>query len=317
MPAPTGSAPSKLLLFAAFAAIYIIWGSTYIAILFAIESVPPMLMAGCRFLVAGLLLFSWCRWRGAPIPGWPALVKISFSGIMMLVLGTGAVVWVEQYLPSGLTAIIVATVPLWFVIMDRHQWHFHFSSPGIIIGLLLGFGGVLLLFAGPGAIHFSGNRMQLISFFIMIGGTITWAIGSLFSKYRKIEGTPAMKAAIQMIVAGFIFLLAAGISGETRSFSWEQVSQRSLWALLYLVIFGSLVGYMAYVWLLTVRPPSIVGTYAYINPVVAVFLGWFFANEKISGQQLAALIVILAGVLLVSFPGASKKIIPFVKSGRS
>lgn len=289
------------MIIAAFAALYIIWGSTYLAIVLAIKNIPPFLMVGSRFFIAGLVLYVWCRQQGQATPSFDSVTKISFSGILMLFFGTGAVVWVEQYISSGLTAIIVATLPLWFVIIDKHQWKFHFSNKWIITGLLIGFAGVLMLFADKKTISFSGDKMKLISFFVMIGGTISWAIGSLYSKYKKMEGTTGMKAAIQMMAAGLVSILTGLVIEEPSGIVWSNISWGSVMALLYLIVMGSLVGYMAYVWLLSVRPPSLVGTYAYVNPVVAVFLGWLIVHEEITRQQIIALAVILIGVLLVNF----------------
>ena len=297
----THKEPSKTLIIAAFAALYIIWGSTYLAIVLAIKNIPPFLMAGTRFFVAGLALYIWCRLQGQATPPFNSVTKISFSGILMLFFGTGAVVWVEQYISSGLTAIIVATLPLWFVIIDKHQWKFHFSNKWIITGLLIGFGGVLMLFADKKTISFSGDKMKVISFFVMILGTISWAIGSLYSKYKKVEGSTGMKASIQMMAAGLVSILVGLIIGEHYRVIWSNISWGSVLALLYLIVMGSLIGYMAYIWLLSVRPPSLVGTYAYVNPIVAVFLGWLIVHEEITRQQVIALVIILSGVLLVNF----------------
>jgi drug/metabolite transporter (DMT)-like permease len=294
------AAPSKGLIIAAFAAIYIIWGSTYIAVLFAIKDIPVFLMAGSRFFIAGIILYIWCRLKGQPTPGLYSIVQTSFSGILMLFFGTGAVAWVEQYISSGLTAIIVASVPLWLVLIDKRQWQFHFSNKWILSGLLIGFAGVLLLFADKKAISFSGDKMKLISFFVMIGGSISWAIGSLYSKYKKVEGTAAMKAAIQMMAAGLLFFVISPV--VKNQIVWNNISGSAILAMFYLIFMGSLVGYISYIWLLSVRPPSLVGTYAYANPVVAVFLGWLLVHEKITQQQIIALVVILAGVILVNFP---------------
>jgi drug/metabolite transporter (DMT)-like permease len=292
--------PSKGLVIAAFAAIYIIWGSTYTAILFAIKSIPVFLMAGSRFFIAGFILYLWCRLKGQSTPGVNSIVQISFSGILMLFFGTGAVAWVEQYISSGLTAIIVATVPLWLVLIDKRQWQFHFSNKWILLGLLIGFAGVLLLFADRKAISFSDDKMKLISFFVMICGSISWAIGSLYSKYKKVEGSSGMKAAIQMMSAGLVFFIISPFTKQ--HIDLGNISWSAILALLYLIVMGSLVGYISYIWLLSVRPPSVVGTYAYANPVVALFLGWLLVHEKITQQQIIALAVILAGVILVNFP---------------
>lgn len=300
-PSITLRQPSKALVIAAFAAIYIIWGSTYIAIMIAIKDLPPLLMAGARFITAGAILYLISRFRGESTPSLAAVSKISLSGILMLFFGTGAVAWVEQYLTSGLAAIIVATVPLWFVLFDKRQWKSNFSNKWIMTGLMLGFAGVLLLFADKKSIDFSGDKMKIISLFILLAGTISWSIGSLYSKYKPVTASTGMKAAFQMLAAGLASVIAGLITGELPRLNPATVSAGSWIALLYLISFGSLIGYMAYVWLLSVRPAAIVGTYAYVNPVVAVFLGSLILHEVIIPKQLLALGVILLGVILVSF----------------
>lgn len=293
--------PTRIAIIAAFAAIYLIWGSTYTAIKFAIQDIPVFLMTGIRFTTAGLILYFFCRFRGEPTPGLNSTAKISFSGILMLFIGTGTVAWVEQYIPSGLAAIIVATVPLWFVLFDRSKWKYNFSNKWILGGLLIGFVGVILLVSDKRSFDFSGDRMKVISFFVLLAGTISWTIGSLYSKYQPMEGTSGMKAAIQMLAAGACSLIAAIANGDLHHVDWANISTSSIYGLLYLIGFGSLIAYMAYVWLLSVRSPALVGTYAYVNPVVAVFLGWLLANESINQQQMIALAVILSGVILVNF----------------
>lgn len=303
----TPKRPSQLLVIAAFAAIYLIWGSTYLAIMIAIRDIPPLLMAGSRFLLAGVFLYIFCRIRGEGTPDLRSLGSMSLSGALMLFLGTGAVAWAEQYISSGLTAIIVATVPLWFVLLDKRQWKFHFSSGWIMAGLLIGFAGVLLLFADKKSFSLDGGRMKIVCFFVLIAGSVAWTIGSLHSKYKPVQASTIMKAAIQMIVAGICALLTGIFIGEHHDFVWSAVSRDSLLALLYLIIVGSLVGYMAYIWLLGVRSPALVGTYAYVNPVVAVFLGAWIIEEPISSQQLIALAVILSGVILVTLTRKNEK----------
>jgi drug/metabolite transporter (DMT)-like permease len=298
--------PSQFLIIAAFAAIYIIWGSTYIAVLIALKDFPPFLVTGLRFMIAGLLLFIFSMIRGQSLPDLQSIVNLSFSGTLMLFFGTGAVAWVEQYISSGLAAIIVATVPLWIVLLDKREWKFNFSNKFIIIGLLIGFIGVLILFADKKSLDFSGNKMKLISFFVMLGGAICWATGSLFLKYKSIGASTGMKAAIQMIAAGIIFFVVSMINGEYQHTEWQNISRSSVLAIVYLVIIGSLIGYMSYVWLLSVRSAAIVGTYAYVNPVVAVFLGWLIASEEIVTRQIIALAVILFGVILVTLAKEKK-----------
>lgn len=305
-PALSLKQPSKALIIAAFAAIYIIWGSTYIAIMIAIKDIPPLLMAGARFITAGLILYFVSRARGESTPPGSAITKISLSGILMLFCGTGSLAWVEQYLTTGLAAIIVATVPLWFVLFDKRQWKTNFSNKWIMTGLLVGFAGVLFLFADKKSIDFSGDQLKIVGFFVLLIGTIFWSIGSLYSKYKPVPASTGMKAAFQMLAAGIVSVLAGLIMGEQKGFDIASVSSNSWMALLYLITFGSLVGYMAYVWLLSVRPPAIVGTYAYVNPVVAIFLGSLILHEAINPNQLLALGVILLGVILVSFSNSKK-----------
>ncbi len=303
---PVQKTPSQLLIIGAFAAIYIVWGSTYIAVLIALKDIPPFLITGLRFMIAGVLLFTFSMARDESLPGLRSVVNLSFSGILMLFFGTGAVAWVEQYISSGLAAIIVATVPLWFVLLDKRQWRFNFSNKLIIAGIVIGFAGVFILFADKKTLDFSGDKMKLVSFFVMIGGAICWAIGSLFIKYKTIEGTTGMKAAVQMIAAGLVFFIISIIHGEFQHTQWQHISQSSIFAIIYLVIFGSLVGYMSYVWLLSVRSAALIGTYAYVNPVVALFLGWLIAGEPLVIRQAIALAVILGGVILVTLAKEKK-----------
>ncbi|HEX2532825.1 MAG TPA: EamA family transporter [Chitinophagaceae bacterium] len=298
--------PSKGLIIAAFAALYLIWGSTYLGIAYALKSIPPFLMVAVRFLLAGGLLYGWCLLRGEKTPPLRSVGISALAGLLMLFIGNGAVVWVEQYLPSGLAAIIVATVPLWFVALDRRQWAAYFANKWIVAGLLVGFGGVVYLFSGNSSAQFFDDPQKLASLFVLVLGTIGWTVGSLYSKYKPAEGSTPMKVAIQMLAAGIAGVPVSVATGETAQFSWSALTPESAGALLYLVVFGSLVAYSAYVWLLSVRPPSLVGTYAYVNPVVAVFLGWLFAGEAIGSRQVVALAIILAGVILVNIAKEKK-----------
>ena len=297
---------TKTLVIAAFAAIYIIWGSTYLGILFAIQTIPPFFMAGTRFLVAGLFLLGFALWKGEKIPDISAIIKISFSGLLMLFIGNGAVTWVEQHLPSGLVAIIVATVPLWFVILDKREWKFYFSNYQIILGLLIGFAGVILLFAGKAAGDLFSSKIKFISLLVLIAGCIAWTIGTLYTKHSTIKASTTMKVAFQMISSGVLFFPLGFLVKEYNHFSLGAVSMQSTLALAYLIVMGSIVGYMAYMWLLSVKPASLVGTYAYVNPVVAVFLGWLIAGEKISIPQTIGLGVIIVGLVIVNISRGKK-----------
>ena len=292
--------PSKLLVVAAFAAVYIFWGSTYIGIALAIKSVPPFMMAAIRFFAAGIILYCWCIAKGEKNPDVASVSKNAFAGILMLFFGTTSLIWAEQYLPAGLCSIIIATTPFWFVMLDKKHWSVNFSDKFIIIGLIVGLSGIVMLSANKGSMHLEGNKSQVISFFILLCGSMLWATGSLYSKYSVTNGSTSIKASIQMMAAGVTALIVSFAAGEFNHFNWSQITVSSIYAMIYLITFGSLVGYIAYIWLLDVRPPAIVGTYAYVNPAVAMFLGWLILNERISALQIAALFIILSGVLLVN-----------------
>ncbi|WP_234734474.1 EamA family transporter [Tellurirhabdus bombi] len=293
----------KLVILAAFAAIYIIWGSTYLAALIGLGSFPPLLMAGLRFSSAGLILLVWCLVKGETLPSANFVRKNALGGILMLVGGTGSVIWAEQYIPSGMAAILVASLPFWFVLLDRHQWATYFSNKLIIGGLLLGFAGILLLFGFNSTPQTTSRAgMQMVSIVVLVLGSIAWVVGSLYTKYQPSTGSTTMNASLQLLAAGPFSLLLSGILGEFNGFAIGAVSVNAWLALAYMTIMGSLVAYLAYIYLLQVRPPAQVGTYAYVNPVIAVLLGWQFANEPITSQQLLALSMILCGVLLVNLP---------------
>lgn len=287
----------------AFAAIYIIWGSTYLVILYAIKTIPPVMMSALRFLAAGLLLYGYALWKGEQQPDFTSFMKNALCGILMLSGGTVSVTWAEQYLPSSTAAIIVSSLPFWFVLLDRKQWSYYFSSKLIITGLLTGFIGVILLmnFKDPAAAGITSSK-QIAGAVIIILGGIAWAAGSLFSKYCPARNSLLMNGAIQLLVAGFFCLQLSIFSGESSGFNFSQVHASSWLALLYLLVMGSLVTYLCYLWLLKVRTAAQVSTYVYVNPVVALLLGTVIAGENISTRQVLALLIILAGVLLINAP---------------
>jgi drug/metabolite transporter (DMT)-like permease len=287
----------------AFAAIYIIWGSTYLAIQVAIKDIPPFLMSAMRFLTAGLLLMGWCVWKKQPMPDRKIIGKNALYGILMLFGGTVSVTWAEQYLPSSLAAIIVSSLPFWFVLLDRKQWTYYFSNKRIIMGLLIGFAGVAILFGfGPRSHTSGGEGKYLTSIIVIIAGGIGWTIGSLYSKYRPAGNSLLMNAGIQLLAAGVFTGIVSLITGDHHSIVWKEVSVNSWLALIYLITMGSIVAYQSYLYLLTIRPAAQVSTYEYVNPVVALLLGALIASEPIAYIQVIALVVILSGVLLVNWP---------------
>jgi drug/metabolite transporter (DMT)-like permease len=287
---------------AAYLAVCIIWGSTYLAISFAVKTIPPLLMVGMRFTVAGSLLLGWCLLRGERFPGARTLLQSAITGILLLFIGNGGVSWAEVNLASGLTAIIVAALPLWMVLFDKTHWKESFSNAKVILGLLLGFAGVIFLVtAGGDSVHFSlRNTTQLTALLILIVASMSWAAGSIYSKRNPVPGSTFIKVSLQMLSAGVGLLLASALAGDWTRISWHTVSNSSWAGLIYLVIFGSLVGYLSYIYVLDVWPAARVGTYAYVNPVVAVFLGGYIGSEPMSIWQFLGLAIILAGVMLVN-----------------
>jgi drug/metabolite transporter (DMT)-like permease len=293
---------SKWLVVLAFAAIYVIWGSTYLAILFAIGDIPPFLMSGLRFLAAGIILYLWRTWKGEKQPDFTSFGKNVICGILMLVGGTVSVAWAEQYLSSSLAAIIVTAVPFWFILLDKQQWSSYFSNKIIVTGLVLGFAGVAVLvaFTKSEHVYFQNTGKQWLGALALIVGSIAWTSGSLFSKYKPAKSSMLMSASIQLLAAGLFCMMASIFSGEAKNFSFVNVNTTAWLALIYLVVMGSLVAYLSYLWLLKIRPLAIVSTYVYINPVVAMLLGALIAGEKITTLQMAALLIILTGVLMVN-----------------
>lgn len=288
-------------LVAAFAAVYIIWGSTYLAIRFAIETLPPFLMAGVRFLIAGGALYLWVRWRGTGRPEPRHWLGATVVGGLLLLGGNGGVVWAEQTVPSGLAALMVATVPFWMVLID--WWRPGGTQPAriVLLGLVFGLVGMVLLVdleeTRSGAIHGVGALVLILA-------SLSWACGSLYSRHANLPRSPFLATAMEMVMGG-VLLTAAGLArGELGSFDPAQVSGRSVAAVIYLIIFGSIIAFTAYIWLLRVVPPAKAGTYAYVNPVVAVALGWALADEAVTWRTvIAATIIILAVVLITSYRG--------------
>jgi drug/metabolite transporter (DMT)-like permease len=292
----SGAPGTGWLKIAAFAAIYIIWGSTYLAIVFAIETLPPFLMAGLRFLTAGLLLFGWARWRGAPAPSWLHWHNTAVIGAALLLVGNGTVVWVEQRVASGVAALLVTTEPLWVVVLQWLGKNGKAPAKGVMLGLLLGVVGMVVLvnpFNLEGGIDLLGST----AIFLSAGA---WAWGSLFSSKATLPSSPILTTGMQMLCGGGLLLLAGTFTGEWQTTDWTAVSQRSWLALGYLTVFGSLVAFSAYSWLTRVAPPAQVSTYAYVNPVIAVLLGWAFAQEVITGQTIIAAVLLVLAVVLIT-----------------
>ncbi len=308
-PVPSGPAgspePRLLSVVLAFAAVYLIWGSTYLAIRFAIETLPPLLMAGARFLVAGTLLYGWTRARGAPRPTRPQLRAAAVAGGLLLLGGNGGVVLAEQWVPSGLVALLVAAVPLWMVLVDWAWGARVRPTRRVVLGVGVGFAGVALLVGSPGA--GAGGPRELLGAALVVVAALLWAMGSIYSRHAPTPPRPRMWVATQMMAGGALLLLAGLATGEAARLDLGAVSARSALALAYLVGAGSLVAYTAYIWLLSVVPPARVATYAYVNPVVALLLGWALADEPLTFRSLAAAAIIIGAVVLITTERARRR----------
>lgn len=288
----------------AFAAVYILWGSTYLAIRFGVETIPPFLMAGVRHLTAGVFLFAWLRIRGTPWPARRHWISATAIGGLMLLGGNGLVTWAEQRVPSGLAALIVASVPIWMTLLDAIQSRER-PHGAVVAGLLLGIVGLGFLvvpgrFAGGAQVDPLGAAALLIA-------ALCWAIGSLYSRKASLPSSTFLATAMEMVAGGLILLTVSALLGEWGRFSIEAVSARSLAALAYLIVAGSLLGFTAYVYLLSATTPARVSTYAYVNPVVAVLLGWALAGEALSARILLAAAVIVGAVAIIIRHGARRR----------
>lgn len=295
---PSSTSPSRAALILAFAAIYLIWGSTYLGIRVAIETMPPLLMGGTRFIIAGAVLFAWLRFRGAPTPSAHQWKINTVIGIFLVLGGNGLVAWAEQYVASGVTALIIGVQPLFFVLTEWAWRGGIRPTATITVSLIVGFAGVAWL-AAPwedtqaGGLHIPGVMA-------ILAACVFWAFGSIYSRHAKHGAEPLLAASLQMLCGGAALTLAGLLRGEFSTVNLVAISDRSWTAFAYLVVFGSLVGFSTFVWLMKHSTPARVSTYAYVNPVVAVLLGWWILQEPITSRTLVASIMIVAAVVIVT-----------------
>jgi drug/metabolite transporter (DMT)-like permease len=287
----------------AFLAVYIIWGTTYLAAIVGLESFPPFLLSALRFTTAGIILLVVSVVRGLTFPKGKMLAFYLANGVVMLVGGSGLVTWSEQYVLSGYAAVVVACEPFIFVLLDRQRWRYYFHNRNIVIGLLIGFIGVMLFVWFSSSLEMESTSADLIfiGYTVLFVSCFLWVIGSIFSSRNQSAGTSVVAiSTIQLLSAGVFSFMLAGITNEFETFHFVAVTVRSWTGLIYLTIGGSVVAYLSFVWLLTVRSPAQVSTHTYINPIVALFMGWWIVNDPINLQQILCVVVILAGVLLTS-----------------
>jgi len=291
-------APSRSALILAFASIYLVWGSTYLAIRVAIETMPPFLMAGVRFLIAGSVLLAVLRLRGAPVPTARQWRINAVIGTFLLLGGNGLVAWAEQFVPSGITALLIGVQPLFFVLTE---WAWPGGSrPTAVMAaaLLLGFAGVAWL-AAPWE-NSAGSGLNLPGVLAILAACVFWAFGSIYSRHAKHGADPLLAASLQMLGGGAMLMLAALAHGDFAHVQIGAFSTRSWIALAYLIAVGSLIGFSTFVWLIKHSTPARTSTYAYVNPVVAVILGWLILGEPITSRTIVASIVIIAAVAIIT-----------------
>lgn len=289
----------KTKIWLALLALYIVWGSTYLAIRFAVETIPPFMSAGLRFLVSGAILLIWRRAAGDPLPTLRQWRSTAIVGIFLLLGGNGLVSFAEQVVPSGVAALIIGSVPLWMVGIEavrpggvRPNWQ-------AVVGLLVGFGGIFLL-TGPSALTGNGHTFDPLGVGALLAAAFLWSLGSIYSRNADMPRSSLVSTGTQMLAGSVALMTVSGLAGEWKGFSLTAVAPTSWLGLAYLITFGSLVGFVSYGWLLQNAPVSLVSTYAYVNPLVAVFLGAWLADEIINARILVAAAIIVSSVALIN-----------------
>ena len=298
------SVPPAWLVIAAFGAVYVIWGSTYFGIRLAIDTIPPFLMAGGRFLTAGICLFGCMTLRGAPAPTLAHWRDATIIGALLLLVGNGGVSWAQQTVPSGIAALMVGATPLWINLINWIRPNGERPRAGVFGGIALGFAGIALLVLSKDRLGHS--VVDPCGAGVLLLAPLCWAWGSVFSRHAQQPAAPLQAIGMQMITGGLLLLTAGLATGEAGRLHAEQITLTSGLAFLYLTLVGSLVGFTAYVWLLQVSTPARVSTYAYVNPFIAVFLGWCFLDEPLSRSVLLAGGLIIVAVALITTAGGAR-----------
>src|SRR5882762_452313 len=288
-----------ILVVLAFLAIHLVWGSTYLAIRFAVETIPPLFAVGVRQFTAGSLLLLWCLLKGQR-PTWRQWRASAIIGVFFFLIGHGTLHWAEQRVPSGLCAVVIATEPIWVFLASAAAFQRWRMNATLCSGLTLGLLGVGLLFQGKTLRSAPGVSLGAVAVLL---GAISWSIGIVYSRRSQLSGNPVLLSAMSLVSGGAMLLLASAFFGEWGRVSYAAISPRSLWALAYLIVFGSIVAFTAYNWLLERYSPTLVATHTYVNPVVAVLLGWWLAGERVTLSMGVAAAMILAAILLVERGG--------------
>jgi drug/metabolite transporter (DMT)-like permease len=289
----------KTKIWTALILLYIVWGSTYFGIKVAIETIPPFFHAGIRFLISGLILIIWQRAVGSEMPTRKQWVSTAIIGTLLLLGGNGLVSWAEQFIPSGIAALIIGSVPMFLVVLEAVRPGGVKPTWQAIVGLLIGFVGIFIL-VGPAEI--SGGEMSLDPFGViaLLSACLLWALGSTYSKNADLPKSTMMTTGAEMLMGSIGLFVVSLLTGELNGWNPAEVSARSLYGLLYLITIGSIVGFGSYIWLLQNAPISLVATYAYVNPIVAVLLGYWFGNEVLEPRIWLATAIIIGSVMFIN-----------------
>jgi drug/metabolite transporter (DMT)-like permease len=293
------NAKSQTSIILALSAVYVFWGGTYLAMKIAIETIPPFIMGGTRFLTAGLLVYIWEIYKGQKPPEKSHWLYASLLGILMLLIGQGGIIWAQQYVPSGVAAIIFATVPLWMTLISWVCQGAQRPNNLVIFGLFLGFFGIVLQVKNS-LLGVDINSNHWVGYIVLILAAVSWAWGSVYSRVFRLPASPLMSIALQMLTGGTFYIVVSLLKGEWKQFEVLSISLGSMLSLGYLILFGSIIGFGAYIWLLKVADPTMVSTYAYVNPVVVVFLGCTLAGERLTLNDAVVAMLILTSVVIIS-----------------
>lgn len=289
----------------ALVALYIVWGSTYLAIRFAVETIPPFLMAGVRFLIAGLVLYVWRKAAGDPAPTlrqWRSAVAV---GVLLLLGGNGLVSWAEQHVASGIAALMVASIPLWIALIDSLRPNGSRPDWKIVLGLMIGFGGIALLISSSNGIN-AADSLDFAGAAVLLLAALIWSYGSVYARDADMPQSSLLGTAIEMLGGAAGLFLVGTIAGEWPQVQLQDVSLSSALGLAYLIVFGSLVGFVSYSWLLRTAPLPLVSTYAYVNPVVAIFVGAWLGRELITTGIILSALIIIGSVVVINLSRQTK-----------
>jgi drug/metabolite transporter (DMT)-like permease len=298
----------------ALIALYIVWGSTYLGIRFAIETIPPFFQGAVRFLISGIILVAWQRTSGQEFPTRKQWISTAIIGTLLLLGGNGLVAWAEQSIPSGIAALIIGSTPMFLVLTEALRPDGLKPNWRAIVGLLIGFAGIFIL-VGPSGISGSTTKLNPFGIAALLFACLFWAIGSIYSKNVDLPRSSLMTTGAQMLMGSISLFIVSGLSGELNGWSIAVVSTRSIYGLLYLIFVGSLVGFASYGWLLQNAPISLVSTYAYVNPIVAVLLGSWLASEKLEPHIWLATAIIIGSVIFINSTRPRVKLAPHDSAG--